>query len=265
MSLVSIVSKSGPLKLGSKGAGVLALQRQLRLAGHELVTDAKFGMITRVAVERFQAAARIAADGLVGPVTAAYLDAVKPIPKSKLPAPLPSVLGISPWLSRARALTGTAEIPGARSNPLILGWSREIAAKWPDLRSDLDWYTNDDVPWCGLAVASFVGLFDPGIKPPRGLLGAISWSDWGTRLKVPVQGCIAVKKRTGGNHVTTIEGVSADGKRLLGRGGNQRNAISLTWYPKGVFFAFRWPPGFPLPAGKLPVLNIEGVTGGSEA
>lgn len=249
MTLVATVVKSGTLREGANGLAVKEIQQALRAAGHEIVVDGDFGATTRAAVERFQAASHIAADGMVGPVTAAYLDRIPALSSDK---PLPSVLAVAPWLSRARALTGTREIPGARSNPLILSWRAALSAKWPVLRPNIDWYVNDDVPWCGLGCASFVGLCDPGFMPPLELLRALAWADWGQHLDGPVQGAIAVKARVGGGHVTLVDGMSKDGKKLLCRGANQHNMINLAEYPIEVFKTYRWPTGAALPAMKRP-------------
>lgn len=259
MSLVQTIVKTGMLRQGSKGAAVKEIQNALRNAGHEMVVDGDFGNITRIAVERFQAASGIAADGMVGPITATYLDAV-PKPVGAAAKPLPSVIAVAPWLSRARALTGTREIPGARSNPLILSMRAGLSAKYPVLRPNLDWYVDDDTPWCGLFAGACVGLVDPGFMPPLALLRALSWQDWGQALDGPVQGCIAVKSRKGGGHVTFVDGISKDGKKLLCRGGNQTNMVNLAEYDISVFHAYRWPTGAILPVMKKPpVMTMAGL------
>lgn len=128
MSIVALVAR-GPLRVGARGAAVTAVQEALRRFGAELVVDGDFGRITRLAVERFQASHRIAADGEVGPITAGYLDAIK-APAAPTAEPLPSTLNLVPWLSYMRALNGTKEIPGARSNPLILSWVKSLGARY---------------------------------------------------------------------------------------------------------------------------------------
>lgn len=257
MSLVATVVKSGTLREGANGLAVKEIQTALRAAGHELVIDGDFGSTTRAAVERFQASSRIAADGMVGPITAAYLDAATP--SATLPKPLPSVLSVAPWLSRARALTGTREIPGAKSNPLILSWRSALSAKYPVLRPNLDWYVNDDTPWCGLGCGSFVGLCEPGFMPPLALLRALAWAEWGQELGMPVQGAIAVKKRKGGGHVTLVEGQSKDGKKLWCRGPNQSDMINVAEYNTSDFVAFRWPTGAALPVMKPNVTTLAAL------
>lgn len=257
-TILKIVNEHGILREGSNGQHIKFLQQALRKAGHELIVDGDFGSITRVAVERFQATSRIAADGMVGPVTAAYLDSLskdmEPSPK-----PLSSVFKVAPWLARMRALTGTREIPGARSNPIILAWKSELIGRYPVLRPNLDWYVNDDTPWCGYGQGYAVGCSDPGYMPPLHLLRALAWADWGQELKVPVQGAIAVKARKGGGHVTTVEGQSKDGKKLWCRGANQSNMINVAEYNTADFITFRWPVGSPLPPMKPNVTTVAAL------
>lgn len=232
------------IREGDSGAVVKELQELLRKAGQELVADGEFGAITRAAVKRFQASVTppIAVDGVVGVITARYLDRYENEPEPE--KALPSALAIAPWLSRARAQTGTKEIPGAKSNPLILQWVAELGAKYPSLRPNIDWFTNDDIPWCGLGVANFVGLYDPGVMPPVAPLAAINWSTWGTKLDRPIQGAIGVKPRTGGNHVTLYESESKG--KVYCRGANQNNRINLAEYSLRDFKHWRWPPGYPM-------------------
>lgn len=244
-SLVQLVAKRA-LREGDNGEAVKALQNALRRAGHELVVDGDFGPATRAAVERFQAASRIAADGYVGPVTAAFLDAVKPV-EGAVDKPLPSVLSVAPWLTQMRAWTGTKEIPGTRSNPLILSWVKALGAKYPTMRRNIDWYTNDDIAWCGLGAAAAVGLCLPGYMPPVAPLWALNWGPWGVKLDQPATGALLPMRRAGGGHITIIE--SFDGTFFYCRGANQDNQINLAKYPKSrvTEFGCRWPVGAALP------------------
>jgi N-acetyl-anhydromuramyl-L-alanine amidase AmpD len=60
----------GLLRLGSTGAGVLVLQRELAWKfGYRLVIDSIFGPVTQDAVRHFQAHKGLVVDGLVGPLT----------------------------------------------------------------------------------------------------------------------------------------------------------------------------------------------------
>jgi uncharacterized protein (TIGR02594 family) len=231
---------------GDSGPTVKLLQELLTKAGHELVIDGKFGSNTRAAVQRFQASVvpPIAVDGFVGPVTAGYLDVHSKDVGAKKPKPLASALAVAPWLSRARAQTGMREIPGARSNQLILQWVEALGAKYPSMRPNINWFVNDDTPWCGLAVANFFGLYDPGLMPPLAPLWAANWALWGVKLDRPILGAVGIKPRAGGNHVTLYE--SEYKGKVYCRGGNQSNMINVAEYNMKDFKNWVWPVGYPI-------------------
>jgi hypothetical protein len=63
------------LRLGSRGDDVRTCQRRLNLKGADLVEDGAFGPKTDGAVRSFQSSNGLAADGVVGPLTWAALDA----------------------------------------------------------------------------------------------------------------------------------------------------------------------------------------------
>lgn len=258
MTILEQVLKFKVIRQGSNGPHVKLIQEALRKAGSELVVDGDFGAITRIAVERFQATKRIAADGMVGPITATYLDAIE---DSVAPEKaMLSVVKQAPWLAVMRSLTGTKEIPGAKSNPIILSWKAELIGRYPVLRPNLDWYVNDDTPWCGYGCGYAVGCCDPGYMPPLTLLRALAWQDWGQECSAPVQGSIAVKKRKGGGHVTIVEGVSKDGKKIWCRGPNQSDMINVAEYKVSDFHTYRWPTGAMLPVMKTTVIaNIASL------
>jgi peptidoglycan hydrolase-like protein with peptidoglycan-binding domain len=61
---------SGPLKLGDSGAQVKVLQRALASLGYSPgAIDGNYGPSTQQAVARFQAAAKLTPDGILGPQT----------------------------------------------------------------------------------------------------------------------------------------------------------------------------------------------------
>jgi uncharacterized protein (TIGR02594 family) len=264
MTIASLVAAGGPLRMGASGPAVKTLQLALRVAGHELVVDGGFGAITRTAVRQFQGARRLNVDGEVGPITAGELDAVVAANGQKpVTAPLPSVLAIAPHLAKMRAMTGTKEVPGPKNNPLIIGWARSLAIRYPDLKPDLSWYTLDSIAWCGLACGEAVGECDPGFKPPAGLLGAGNWANWGQKLDEPTPGAILVFVRKGGHHVTLYE--SEMNGRLYCRGGNQTDTVNVSSRTDRPI-AIRWPPGLPIPnTGRKFGVTANAVKAGKEA
>ncbi|TDW64607.1 flagellum-specific peptidoglycan hydrolase FlgJ [Novosphingobium sp. PhB55] len=89
-----------PLRPGSAGPAVAALQRALVKLGHDLAIDGAFGPNTDRAVRSFQERARLTVDGIVGPATKAALAKALgespqplPLPPSSTPGPVPSNVG----------------------------------------------------------------------------------------------------------------------------------------------------------------------------
>ena len=253
------------LKYGSSGIGVRALQKMLQRTGAQLVVDGQFGRITRDAVKAFQARVGLLVDGIVGPKTLVALSAQ---PNTKTEPSLDSVRIVAPWLAVARAITGTKEIPGARSNPAILQWVEEIISRYPDIKPNLQWYVNDDTPWCGLENAYV--LAKVGHKPAMAPLWALNnGREWvregsGVELDGPAIGAIVTMKRAGGGHVTLYEG--QDDKYWFGRGGNQSNMVNVARFPLSrPLEGFFWPKGHALPEVGPVHVNFEQAIEGSES
>lgn len=151
------------------------------------------------------------------------------------------------WLTSARNRIGTREIPGPKTNALILKWWGLIRAPFKD----------DETPWC----AGFVGgtLEECGVQSTRSA-SALSYLTWGQPLHGPIPGAIAVKRRKGGGHVTFVAG--ADGRgNLWCIGGNQGDAVSMALYPQNVFETFRWPFNVKLINSPLAVTASSGASG----
>jgi peptidoglycan hydrolase-like protein with peptidoglycan-binding domain len=70
----TLPTPTATLKAGSQGTQVKQLQRALAHLGYAPGTiDGDFGPVTEAAVMRFQTAAKLTADGVVGPLTLAAL------------------------------------------------------------------------------------------------------------------------------------------------------------------------------------------------
>lgn len=156
-----------------------------------------------------------------------------------------------PWLAEARQHIGLREIPGAPTAPTIQRWLSTLGA----------WWTDDETPWCGVAVAAWMQSAD--IKPPPNWFRARAWLDFGMPLIDPVVGCVVVFGREGGGHVGLVTGVDQRG-RLLVLGGNQGNAVSEAPFERERVLGYRWPPNqFDLLARLPDVLPIRVATGAS--
>lgn len=253
MSIASLVANN-PLRLGSTGAAVAAVQLALRGAGHDIQADGEFGPVTLVALKAFEAARKLPIDGVVDGPTAIELDKV---------APPASVLKVAPWLATMRALTGTREAPGDKDNPFIIEMAHEIVRRYPDLKGTVGWYNRDSIPWCGLDMGYVMAV--NGIRPPKYCLSALAWAGFGVRLKTPTPGAVMVYARAGGGHVTLYE--SEDRDWYYCRGGNQSDAVNVAKIPRTrKIEAIRWPAGVPLPtAGRKFGATGNAVAAGSEA
>lgn len=136
-----------------------------------------------------------------------------------------------PWMLTAANYVGLKEIPGARSNKTIIEWAENIGG-WVE-----DYYTNDDIPWCGLFVAECMkeNNINITIKNP---LSAKAWADFGEQTE-PKFGAIMVFTRSGGGHVGFYISEDDDAFHILG--GNQSNQVNVTRVSKGRFLEARWP------------------------
>ena len=94
----------------------------------------------------------------------------------------------------------------------------------------------DEVPWC----SSFVSwcLEQDGIVSARSAR-ARDYLKWGVVLNNPIPGCIVVFSRNGGGHVAFY--VSETLGSILCLGGNQKNSVCFSEYPKAQVIGYRWP------------------------
>jgi uncharacterized protein (TIGR02594 family) len=150
---------------------------------------------------------------------------------------LPSRYG---WLARepgpkmlikALKLYGTLETPGAKNNPTILAWAKEVGGEVSDV------YKADSIPWCGLFMA--VVAKRAGKDVPKHPLWALSWSAFGAAVPQPMLGDVLTFTRNGGGHVTLYVGEDGDAFHCLG--GNQSDAVTITRMAKSRLYAARRP------------------------
>jgi uncharacterized protein (TIGR02594 family) len=127
---------------------------------------------------------------------------------------------------------GELEHTGPGSNPNIMAWAKEADVN--------GWYTDDDIPWCGL----FVGIVAKRSGhpfPATKLLGARNWAQWGEAIPVNrwMLWDILVFQRSGGGHVGFYAGETQTA--FLVFGGNQANSVSFSWIAKDRLVAARRP------------------------
>ena len=131
------------------------------------------------------------------------------------------------WIKEARNHLGLREIKGMKHNLTILAWLKKLKAWWMD----------DETPWCGTFIAHC--LETAGVPYPKNWYQALDYLNYGAKLEKPCYGCVGVKKRKGGGHVTFIVGKTSNGK-LVGLGGNQSDMVCYALYDLAEFEAFMW-------------------------
>lgn len=127
---------------------------------------------------------------------------------------------------------GVLEHVGKGSNVNITQWAKEVGVS--------GWYTDDDIPWCGL----FVGVVMKRVNYPfdaNKLLAAREWMNYGTPIAKGREALwdILVFQRDGGGHVGFYVGENE--KAFLVYGGNQSNAVGFAWISKDRLLGARRP------------------------
>lgn len=177
--------------------------------------------------------------------------------------------GAPRMLVEALKLHGTLETPGSADNPRIIAWADEVKAKAPTPYNNWagDFYNDDGIPWCGLAMA--IAAVRAGRQPPNKYLSALAWAEGGPGwVKVPkaevMLGDIMIFRRKGGGHVAMYVGEDKTHVHMLG--GNQSDAFNIRRKPKSELFAVIRPAYNNRPANVRKVaLSSAGVVSGSEA
>lgn len=130
----------------------------------------------------------------------------------------------------ALKLFGTVEGAGAKDNPTILAWAKEVGLART--------YSHDSIPWCGLFMA--VVAQRAGKEITDSPLWALSWADFGNPTQGgPMLGDVLTFKREGGGHVALYVGEDESAYHCLG--GNQSDQVCFTRMPKGRFYRARRP------------------------
>ncbi|WAG12396.1 TIGR02594 family protein [Aeromonas dhakensis] len=183
--------------------------------------DGVWGRKTIFAVKIFQEKYNLKVDGVVGPKTIVALFTSDTV-----------VSTVLPWLEEAKNLTGTKEILGTKSNPVIIDWSKDL---------DIS-YAGDDVPWCGLFLAHCIGSTLPQEVLPKNPLSARQWRHIGMAI-TPCIGAIMVfwreSKQGVKGHVGLYVGEDDSAYQILG--GNQSDSVCLMWIDKNRLIEARWP------------------------
>lgn len=136
-----------------------------------------------------------------------------------------------PWLVVARGFIGLKEVKGPKHNSTIVDWLNELGA----------WWSNDEVPWCGILPA--ICFKRTGYDIPTYYMRAKAWVEWGVRIHNPVLGCVVVFDRAGGGHVGLVVGIDNKGNPWV-LGGNQKDTVSIALFDRQRVIAYRLPKGW---------------------
>ncbi len=159
-------------------------------------------------------------------------------------------------LVEALKLHGIRETQGPRNTPEIMAWAAEVGGGLEKV------YTADRIPWCGLFMA--VVAKRAGKSPCAQPLWARAWASWGTASPRAALGDVLVFSRNGGGHVGLYVGEDRTAYAVLG--GNQGDAVSITWIAKERCIAVRREYRIAPPANVRPVrLKRTGALSVNEA
>lgn len=236
------------------GEWVLARLRDAGAYGG--VLDKAEGRAYVEALKRFQLAEGLSATGRADAETIARLRLVRPFKNDRQQAHVIATVPPKPvgpvWYRDAMRLLGLQEIPGPKSNPAIINMAKRLGG-WV-----ASFYTNDDIPWCGLFVANSIATTLPEERMPANPLGAQNWQKFGFET-TRCLGAIMVFTRKGGGHVGFYVGEDRTHFHILG--GNQNNSVSITRIEKSrlVQGGIRWPRTGEPPLGGAIQLSQSGA------
>lgn len=148
-------------------------------------------------------------------------------------------LDMPPQLVEAFRLLGVKEVAGQGNNPTIMKWAE-----------DLDqWYTGDDVPWCGLYTGHCMAVGYPNVPQDFNRLGARAWEAYGVAasMDAPPLGAVWTmwrthKTKSWNGHVGLVTGHNDTHVRLIS--GNVSDTVAELWFERDRGLACRVPPGY---------------------
>lgn len=129
------------------------------------------------------------------------------------------------------ALYGITEVPGSKSNPIIVNWAKET-----NIKSD-DWYNTDSIPWCSVYVAIIAQRAGKDITNID--LSAKSWLKFGTPVNKACLGDVLIFSRKGGGHVGIY--ICEDSSFYYVLGGNQSDKVNIAKIAKNRCIGIRRP------------------------
>jgi len=137
----------------------------------------------------------------------------------------------TPWMTWLEKNKGWHEVAGEEANPFIIDCFNYTSLKGNKLA------LSDETAWC--AALACAALEKNGYLSPHSA-AAIAFDNYGTNSTIKY-GAILTFKRTGGSgrHVTFF--VKEEFGYLRCIGGNQKDALKESLFPKHDVMAIRWP------------------------
>ena len=163
------------------------------------------------------------------------------------------------WIAEAKKHLGKREVGNTNTSKDIEQWQQYLLG-FPIKKGHYLY----GVAWCGTFVAYCLkkcGL-TIGNSIPTNWFRALDYTTKGTLLKAPCYGCVAIKTREGGGHVTFVVGKTKQGK-LVCLGGNQGNSVCYATYDVSSFKEFRWYGKTSTPLQERYNLPILGISNGN--
>lgn len=220
----------------------LRIQQALKAQGYDPgPLDGKMGSLTEAAIIQFKVAHGLQARPYLGPITLQLLFG------SLFSA---AVQVEVPWVNEFNKHMNLHEV---RDHAAVVEWLRSDGATVGDPAK---------IPWCADAMETAIKIALPD-EPFTGKVKAnpyyaLNWLDFGVDT-AGVYGAISVFHRNGGGHIGCLVGISADGRVLRIRGGNQGNTVCDTWIERDRLKGYRWPTTYTGKKLPVPIMNSNGA------
>ena len=185
-------------------------------------------------------------------------------------------IGPKTWAALVRASSSTpSTIPSASDAPFP-PWLEELGKvmglhEVHDKAALTEWLASDGhalgsptaFPWCGDAAETAILRALPN-EPLRkdtreNPYWARNWQTFGVPCGAVLGAALPMSRGPRNGHICFAVGISRDGRKVYGRGGNQNNRVSDAWFPKDRILAWRWPKTYPTNLQRpLPVVDDRG-------
>lgn len=229
------------------------LQSRLVAHGYRIAVDGAIGGETKRALLRFQRRAGLEETGIADRETVAALRAApgEPDAASAVTAETVPTETMPPWAAEMHRRMGLHEV---RDNGILSAWLKAGRFLGNPAR----------LPWCGDAIETCFAKTLPFEPVPNNPFFAQAWAKFGVSANGPKIWSVGVIRWSASSgHVGLVADHDPVRRRVRLLGGNQSNAVTLSWFPLAKFIAFRWPASYPFT--KYPPLSAGVSSSGSEA